>query len=385
MCPDTSSCPRTSPSLQKELSKWEADLIPLAVLSGTGSHSALQGATAHHPHAALPQRRVAAGIKAMLPVDELRVCDGPSHALGEGQQEHKLGREVRVQASQTRGWSGRPTAARMFLRLGAGCGLQRRGVPCSLSCRTGDQAAQGSDEPSSARQGCGECAGLLASRPSIAWLSLKSKAGASDTNCFLYAGSCRVQPCGNGKHHREPVPIRAKSITLSTFEFQRKSGREKTKPAPRSQEGPGAKQVTWNRHHRRRKGASHPRHVVQPVLPPGERPRKGKIQQQKPSLPTSGNSSWVPSTRGCQGRCSQKGSQTRGVKTDLPEGSTRLQNRSREEPRNLVLAILIPCAAQSCWKCTTEKQSSRNASSAPCSQTGIFFHTTVCATRSLLG
>lgn len=54
LCPDTSSCPRTSPSLQKELSKWEADLIPVAVLSGTGSRSALQGATAHHPHAAFP-------------------------------------------------------------------------------------------------------------------------------------------------------------------------------------------------------------------------------------------------------------------------------------------------------------------------------------------
>lgn len=161
--------------------------------------------------------------------------------------------------------------------------------PVLLSCHTRFQAAQGTNKHSSAHQRRGECAGLLASCPSIAWLSLKSKAGASDTNCFLCAGSCRVQPCGNGKRHRELVPIRRKSITLSTFEFQRKSGRRKTKPAPHSQEGPGAKQMTWNRHHRRRKGAFHPCHVVWLVLPPRKRPRKGTIQEQKPSLPTSGS------------------------------------------------------------------------------------------------
>lgn len=139
------------------------------------------------------------------------------------------------------------------------------------------------------------------------------------------------------------------------FEFQRKSGREETKPAPHSQEGPGAKQMTWNRHHGRRKGASPPRHVVWLVLPPGERPREGKIQQQKPSPPTSGNSSWVPSTRGCRGWCPQKGNQSGGAKSDLPEGSMQRRDRSQEEPRNLVWAILTPCAAQSCWKRTAEK------------------------------
>lgn len=53
--------------------------------------------------------------------------------------------------------------------------------PVLLSCRTRDQAAQGTDKHSSARQERGERTGLLASRPSVVWLSLKSKAGASDT------------------------------------------------------------------------------------------------------------------------------------------------------------------------------------------------------------
>lgn len=101
-----------------------------------------------------------------------------------------MGREVWVQASGTRSRSGHPTAAHPFSRLGAGFGEPCRGVLCSLSCRTRDQAAQGTDKHSSARQGHGERPGLLASRPSVAWLSLKSKAGASDTNCFLYTGSC---------------------------------------------------------------------------------------------------------------------------------------------------------------------------------------------------
>lgn len=39
----------------------------------------------------------------------------------------------------------------------------------------------------------------------------------------------------------------------------------------------------------------------QPVLPPGKRPRKGKIQRQKPSPPTSGNNPWVPYTPGLPG------------------------------------------------------------------------------------
>lgn len=156
----------------------------------------------------------------------------------------------------------------------------------------------------------GECARLLASCPSVAWLSLKSKAGASDTNCFLYAGSCRVQPCGNSKCHCELVSIRRKSITLSTFEFQRKSGRRKTKPAPHSQEGPSAKQMTWNRHHRR-KGAFHPCHVVWLVLPPRKRLRKGTIQEQKPSPTTPGS---VP---GYLPRQAARGSAHRGE--DKPE------------------------------------------------------------------
>lgn len=33
LCPDTSSCQRTIPSFQKELSKWDAGLIPLAAPS----------------------------------------------------------------------------------------------------------------------------------------------------------------------------------------------------------------------------------------------------------------------------------------------------------------------------------------------------------------
>ena len=36
--------------------------------------------------------------------------------------------------------------------------------------------------------------------------------------------------------------------------------------------------------------------------------------------------------------------------TGLPESSTQLRNRSREELRNMVSAILTPRAAQSCWK-----------------------------------
>lgn len=62
--------------------------------------------------------------------------------------------------------------------------------PVSPFYHTSNQNAQGTDEHCSACQGGEEQAGPLAGRPSVTWLSLKSKAGASDTNCFLYAHSC---------------------------------------------------------------------------------------------------------------------------------------------------------------------------------------------------
>lgn len=81
------------------------------------------------------------------------------------------------------------------------------------------------------------------------------------------------------------------------------------------------------------------------------------------TIPTSlGISSWVPSTPGCQGQCSQKERQTRGAQLDLLASSMQLSNRTRTELRNVSSAILTPCAAQSCWKHMTEKQSSCDAS-----------------------